>query len=1056
MINTKFKLKTNKIMSRKLNTILILIVLNLFSCYAVFAQKTGVSGTVTDKTGNTVPGVTIVEKGTSNGTVADSDGKYTIQVTGSSSVLIYSFIGLKPQEIEVGQKRVINVVLEEDMVLMDEVVVVGYGTQKRGNVTGSISSVNPKVIKERPITNIEEALQGQVPGLSISSTGGQPGAATKMNIRGISSVSGSSQPLIVVDGFPLNEISTSGGGGLEGYSAQMSSFSYINPDDIESIEVLKDASATAIYGNRGANGVIMITTKKGRKGEAGITYNGYYGVQEMKKRIDVMDFSEYALYQQTVNPTNRLFTAPDGSAYSFPDADDMNIDWQDEIYRRGIVQNHSISVQGKTEKTSYAISGLYNQNKSVLMETNFQKFSNRASIDHNFSDKLMVGANLNISKIINNGVPTDGREGTAAGVVISALFENPFRMDNNTQARFRRAGVPQSILDSYVAGHLSNPDNVAENTKLDKTINRSIANFYANYQFIDWLSFRTTLGADIYNLKDQQFYSKVTPWGQLNNGVATAASVNATNYVNENYFTFAKNFKKHNLNVLSGVSFQQNKSEYYRTEGRDFQNEQLGYNSLQGAAEFLSSSSVDELFMVSFLARANYSFDDRFLATVSYRADGTSRFINDKWGDFYSGALGWNMKKESFLADSRIISELKVRTSIGQVGNANVPIQGALLDQQYSNYTFNGNFVNGISPQNLENEDLTWETTTQYNAGIDFGIFNNTFSFTADYFIKNTSDLLMLTPVTISTGFSEGWFNVGEIQNKGFELSATYDLITTSGFGWNSKLNLTTMQNEIKKLGNDGEPIYIDVNFDAICTDEMILQVGGSVNDLYGYQTDGIYLPEDFNPDGSLKEGVASSGAGEKPGDIKYKDLKEDGVIDGFDRTVLGNTTPKIFGSWNNSLLFKGITFDVLLQYSFGNKVLNATNTRISSFSGSGDNQTSNWLDRWSEENPTSQQYARVPSLRPADYLVEDASFVRLQTLRLGYNLPSKWISVLKIKNAKVYMEANNLAVFTNYSGYDPEITSNQVDWRYPFIQGIDYGGFPRATTFITGVNIGF
>ncbi len=273
-----------------------------------------------------------------------------------------------------------------------------------------------------------------------------------------------------------------------------------------------------------------------------------------------------------------------------------------------------------------------------------------------------------------------------------------------------------------------------------------------------------------------------------------------------------------------------------------------------------------------------------------------------------------------------------------------------------------------------------------------------------------------MTPVSISTGFSSGWFNIGEIQNKGFELAATYSLNTERGFGWNSKLNLTTMQNEIKKLGNDGQPIYIDVNFDAICTDEMILQVGGSINDLYGYQTDGIYLPEDFNSDGSPKVGVPTAGAGEKPGDIKYKDITPDGAINGFDRTVLGNTLPDIFGSWNNSFSFKRFTLDVFLQYSYGNEVLNATNTRISSFNSGSANQTSNWLDRWTEQNPSSQQYARVPSLRPADYLVEDASFIRLQTLRLSFNLPSKWTSALKIKNANVYVAANNLAVFTNYS----------------------------------------
>jgi hypothetical protein len=418
------------------------------------------------------------------------------------------------------------------------------------------------------------------------------------------------------------------------------------------------------------------------------------------------------------------------------------------------------------------------------------------------------------------------------------------------------------------------------------------------------------------------------------------------------------------------------------------------------------------------------------------------------------------MHNEAFLEGSDI-STMKVRASIGQVGNSSVPVQGALLDQQYSNYTFNGEVVNGVSPQNLENQDLTWETTTQTNLGVDFGIFNNAFNFTADYFIKNTTDLLLLAPVSISTGFSQGWFNIGEIQNKGFEFCVGYGYYRRSSFGWNTRLNLSSVQSEIKALGNDGEPIYIDVNFDAISTDEEILQVGGSINDLYGYLTEGIYLPGDFNPDGTPVEGVPTAGAGEQPGDIRYKDFSgpdgvADGVIDGFDRTVLGNTMPDIYGAWNNSFSFKGFELDIVLQYSLGNEIFNANNTRISSFPGGSQNQTANWLDRWTPENPNSTQYARVPSLRPADYLVEDGSFIRLQTVRLGYNLPAKWITPVNLKSASIYVAANNLAVFSKYTGYDPEVTSNQVDYRYPFVQGFDYGAFPRAKTFILGLNVQF
>lgn len=1027
---------------------------------AVYAQ-TIISGKVVDDSGVPLPGVTVQEKDVTNGTATDIDGVYQLEIQSTNASLIFSYIGYETQVVPIGAQTVIDVTMLSDATELDEVVVVGYGTQKRSDVTGAVSSLSSEILENRPITNFEEALQGQVSGLNISSTGGQPGAATKMNIRGISSVSGSSQPLVVIDGFPMNQTPTSGGGGLEEFSAQIGAFAFINPDDIQSIEVLKDASATAIYGNRGANGVILITTKKGNRGQSGITFSSYFGSQVMNERIPVMEFGDYARYVHETSPNDRLFTDENGEAYDFPEADAMNLNWQDEIFRRGSIQNYALSLQGQNERTNYAFSASYNKNESILIGTNFEKLTARLSLDHQFTDRIKIGTNISYNNITNNGVPTDGREGTAAGLIIGGLAENPFRMDNNTAARFRRAGVPQVFIDNYRTSHLSNPDNIAANTALDKSINRVIGNFYADISLTDWLSFKSTLGLDFFTLIDQQFYSSLTPWGNLNNGIATQANNNATNLVNENYFTFNKDYGSHNFNLVAGFSYQSTISDFHRAEARSFQNEILGYNSLQGAAEFLTSSSADELLMLSYLGRANYSYDNRFLATFTYRRDGTSRFQQSKWGDFYSGAVAWNVGNEAFLVNSSLVSNLKLRASIGQVGNSNVPVQGALLDQQFSNYTFGGTIVNGVSPQNLENRNLTWETTTQYNAGIDFGIYNNRFNFTADYFVKNTTDLLLLAPVSISTGFSSGWFNIGEVRNAGFEFSGDYRYFNDNGFSWNTKLTLSSIQNEIISLGSDGEPIFIDVNFDAISTDEVILQVGGSINDLYGYQTDGIYLPEDFTEDGIPAPGVATAGAGEQPGDIRYVDLSgpegvPDGVIDGFDRTVLGNTIPEIFGAWNNSFTYKGVELDIIIQYSYGNEVFNATNTRIASFPGGAQNQTADWVNRWTPETPNNTQYARVPSLRPADYLVEDGSFIRLQTVRLGYNLPIDWTSKLRMKNAKVYVAANNLALFTNYSGYDPEVTSNQVDFRYPFVQGFDYGGFPRAKTFIAGLNVQF
>ncbi|MDF1549144.1 MAG: SusC/RagA family TonB-linked outer membrane protein [Bacteroidales bacterium] len=465
-------------MNKTIKSALLLIIIAMFSNLA-YAQ-TKITGKVVDETNSPLPGVNIIQTGTSNGTITDLEGNYTITAS-ADGTLEFSFMGYETQNVSINGQTTINISMEPSSEILDDVVVVGYGTQKRSDITGAVASVNSEALKERPITNIEEALTGQVTGLQISSTGGQPGAATKMNIRGITSMSGSSQPLVVVDGFPLSEVNTSAGGaGGEAFGVQIGAMSYINPDDIESIEVLKDASATAIYGNRGANGVIMITTKKGMKGSSGITYSAYYGIQEMKKRIDVMHFRDWVGYHVLRNSTSELFVDPDGNPYIFDDPEAMNINWQDEIYRRGIIQNHSLSMQGKAEKTSYTLSASYNQNQSILVETDFKKFTSRMSVDHQFSDKILVGSNLSFSNVNYNGTITDGREGTAAGLVIQALEANPYRLDQNTAARFRRAGVPGNVVENYLSNYYGGPDEIAKNVDLDKSINRFISNFYFN------------------------------------------------------------------------------------------------------------------------------------------------------------------------------------------------------------------------------------------------------------------------------------------------------------------------------------------------------------------------------------------------------------------------------------------------------------------------------------------------------------------------------------------------------------------------------------------------
>ncbi|MDF1548702.1 MAG: SusC/RagA family TonB-linked outer membrane protein [Bacteroidales bacterium] len=581
--------------------------------------------------------------------------------------------------------------------------------------------------------------------------------------------------------------------------------------------------------------------------------------------------------------------------------------------------------------------------------------------------------------------------------------------------------------------------------------------FRFNVQILDWLEFRSTFGADFYNLKGKQFYSKNSPGGALDNGRAWQTARNELSLISENYFTLNKSFDAHKVNLVTGWSVQKNTSEYASAYAYDFENELLGYNSLGLGAQFQVSSNAYERFLASYLARANYSYDDRYLLTVSYRRDASSIFLENKWGSFYSGALAWNAKNEAFLESVDLISNLKFRTSWGQTGNQNIPIQGALLDGEISDYTFDGQYYTGVSASTLENKNLNWETSQQLNAGIDLGFFGNKLNIVADYYVTNTKDLLLYTPVSISTGFEFGWFNVGELKNSGYELAINYGLTTDIGFKWNTSLNITSSKNEILALGRDGEPIYIDVNFDTKVKDEVILQVGGSINDYFGYKVEGIYTAADYDVNGDLLPAVPSEGAGELPGDVKYKDISgpdgtPDGFIDAYDRTVIGNALPDFYGSFSNNFSFKGVELDVVFNFSYGNDIFNATKTRISAFTAAG-NQTTEWLDSY-VNNPSSTQYSRMTSSVPSELLIEDGSFLRLQTLRLGYNLPTSLTSKIKAQSVKVYLAANNLALFTKYSGYDPEVTSNQGGAS--FIQGFDYGAFPRAKTFLLGLNIQF
>ncbi len=1035
---------------------------------AAFAQQITVTGKVTDSKGEPIPWASVYESGTKNGTTTDDDGKYSISVKSGESVLVASFIGYQDKSLPVSGKSLLNFVLESDSEMLENSVVIGYGTARRQDLTGSVASISPDKLENHVMFSVDDALKGGVAGLMVSSTSGQPGAASKMLIRGAASLSGSTSPLIVVDGFPLGDVATSSGMGMAGMDSQMSSLAMINTDDIASIEVLKDASSTAIYGNRGANGVIMITTKKGKGSSGRIQYSGYASFQQLPKKLDVLDFKGYATMMNEKTPAYLLFSDTDGNLRNFEFDKIKTKDWQDEIYRTGFIQNHNLSMQNSTDKTNFLVSASYMQNQSIIICTNWNKLTGKVNIDHNFSDNLKVGVDLNYSRIVDDGVPTSGGNGTAIGTIMDALISQPFDLtDSDTQSYFRRAGVPETEIESYLNTNKQNPVTMANDIKMKKILGRTIANSYVQYTIIPDLVLKITGGLDSYGLEEKQYYPKSTPRGQLYQGQACMANISSFGWLNENTLTWSPTFaEKHRLNVMAGMTEQGSRSYYIATEASSFDNETLGYNNLQMAKNFTSYSSTSKSSMMSFIFRSNYAYNDRYIATFTFRRDGTSTFVKNKWGSFYSGAFAWNAKQEPFLIDNRTISTLKIRASLGEVGNSNVPTSGSFAQLYNTNTAFGTDVSIGQSPVTLANENLTWEKTLEYNLGIEYGMWNERMHIDLDLYNKTTRDLLLEAPVLNISGYPKAWQNIGSIRNMGVELSLSANLIDKRDFQWSMNANMTHNKSKILRLGQSGAPIYLGI---SCLTDQnaVILREGGSVGELYGYRATGLYQLDEFNAaTGStgktiytLKDGIPSQGVGEQPGSIKLADLDQNGKIDDDDREVIGNFLPDIYGAFSTTFNWKSFNLYLGFQYSLGNDMYNANYVMTASYTGDGSNQIGRWLNRWTTANQTNDPlyYSQIPTKLVSSAYVEDASFLRFSTARLTYSLPAKVLSRTKhVEMCKFYVSADNIYTFTKYSGYDPEVGISQNSASAILSQGFDYGNFPHARTFTFGVNLSF
>jgi TonB-linked SusC/RagA family outer membrane protein len=1026
-------------------------------------QITGKVVSASDQLG--IPAVNIVEKGTMNGVISDIDGSYAITVSKPDAILVFSYVGFTKQEISVAGKTILDVTLEEDFLNLDEVVVIGYGSTRKKDLTGSVGSVKAEVFESRPITSFEEGIQGNVAGVQVTSAGGQPGAEMKVKIRGVTSINSNNDPLIVVDGFPLSA-SNSNMGGLAPSGGTISTFGTINPNDIESIEFLKDASATAIYGSRGANGVILITTKKGRIGKPVINYSSYFGAKEITNKYDLLTIQEFAELNHVVRPQNRLYTQRDADRTPINYDPVNSVDWQDEIFRRGFIQNHSVSMQGGNDMTKYLLSFSYLDEKATIIGNRFKKYNFKLSLEQKFNENVKIGTDVSYGYIMNDGVLTEGGFDSGAGLLTYALQSAPIDYSDPETWQYLTGVIDeQGIEDLQNAPYtFVTAKSFAEESQNDTKNGRLIGNAFLEYSFLEDFKLRITGGVDINNIKNYKWFPKSSPHGAFYDSYAVLGHILGTSWLNENILTYTKNWTRGtSLNLTGGFTQQYYRQEMFRVEVNQFENETLGLNAIQNGLGIPNRpySRLDENTLRSFLGRATYNLLDRYLITASFRADGSSRFTEgNRWGFFPSAAVAWRLSNENFMDGADWVDDLKFRVSYGSIGNEAVNSNAAYATLINTQYVSEGSIIPGVSPFNMLNENLSWETTNSFNTGIDFTVLNYRVNLTMDYYNKSTVDVLLQAPISSMSGFTSVWQNIGKVRNEGFEFTMNSQIVKQDAFSWDFSFNFSKNTNEVLELTNDNAPIPIAANYDGSYPDDYLIEVGQPLGNMYGYVWDGVYQEDDFSEINYedeifvLKDGVPYRFGNERPGDIKFKNFDDDLQVNEADRKVIGNGLPDMFGGFNTNLRYKNIELFAGFNWSVGNDIYNANLKRLTNLTGQQNQIANSWNERWTPENQNNEYYSRYLDQKPSSYWIEDGSYLRFQTLRLSYTFPKEMMNAVKIAELKVYLTVDNVFVWTDYSGYDPEVSTSQGASGLAF--GLDYGAYPRSRSVMLGLNVNF
>ncbi len=1034
----------------------------LFLGNLVNAQQRTIIGVITDDDGMGIPGVTVIAKDTKVGVTTDVKGKYSITVPPSAQILTFSYIGMNSVEELINNRSTINLKMTASSLDLNEVVVIGYGTARKTDITTSIASVNAKDLQNLPQAGIDAALQGRLAGVTVNNNGGQPGGGVSVRVRGITSVNGN-EPLYVIDGVPIDaQRNTSeqnflgGGSGSTGQSVLAS----INSDDIESIDVLKDASAQAIYGSRAANGVVLINTKKGKAGEGKISFDTYIGFREIPKKLSVMNLRQYAQYQgEVIQEINAVYGGNQIIQQEFADPSLLGpgTDWQDAIYQRGSVQSHQISFSGGQGKTNYFFSGGYFNELGTLIETNFKRISLRANIDHQVKKWLKVGFSTNLTRSNQKIGLSDGFDGVTSAV----LYNSPAAPIRDVFGNF----VGQTKIGSNTFGNPRNPVAIASYRDVTNTNSKAFGAIYGEIALLKGLTFRNELNYD-FNLSSDKAFQPFIRNEATKEDIITPSRLreqrtNSLFYAFKSYLTYNKSFEKHNIGITLGHESQKSQYDYINAS-----REKLTLNLPSLAAGLGGNNSNERIgagagiwSMESYFARANYTFNNRYAISGTVRADGSSNFGPEKrWGYFPAVSGSWTVTNETFAKNISQLSYLKFRVGYGSVGNQNVGAGNAYS----ANINLYGDtpFGNGNLPANVPNPFLSWESVRTTNFGMDATLFKN-IELTVDLYKKTTNDMILDTQLGSFSGLGTNYDDIktpkandGQITNKGLDISLTLPILTKQGFSWKTSFVFSRYRNNLDFLNTP--EATLNGTFDQY-GDQPIVTVsrqGQPVGTFYGYVSDGLFTSLDQLNSG-INYGLPVAPNKLYLGDIRFKDLNNDGVVDSKDVTVIGNPNPKFTGGMTNNFRYKNFDLSVFLYGSYGADIFNYSRRQTEALNSLYNNQLTTVSGRYTPTNTTGtmpryNQY-HDGNRRISDRYIEDGSYLRIQNLSLGYNLPKLLLNKVKINNAKVYFSGQNLYTFTKYTGYDPELGAINNNVR---LMNIDNGHYPIPRSFTMGLNL--